>query len=180
MYGNYYNGNNFSNTPTRQDNLNMIDEQIARLNQMKSQINQQQQNVQQHPPAINQTFQLAPNSQSGMKYVNTLDDVSKEMVFVDTPFFSKDLSVLWIKNTKGDIKAYELNEIIQKDDKDLQIEYLNARLEELERKIKDEQHTTNVIPTEDTTDTSRNDEPVGESVEKAKSPGISRVSKSKK
>lgn len=178
MYGNYYTGNGFSQVPTRQDNLNMIDEQIAKLNQMKNQINQQSQ-VQQHQPAINQTFQLAPSTQSTMKYANTLEDVSKEMVFADTPFFSKDLSIVWIKNTKGEIRTYELNEIVQKDDKDFQIEYLTSKIEELERKIKNEQHTTNVITTEDTTDTSRNDEPVGEPVEKAKSTSVSRVSKSK-
>lgn len=180
MNGNYYGGNAYYQPITRQDNINMIDEQIAKLNQMKSQLTQQQQqNIQQHTPAINQTFQLAPNSQGGMKYANTMDDVNKEMVFTDTPFFSKDLSVVWIKNTKGEIKAYELNEIVQKDDKDIQIEYLNARLEELERKIKDEQHITNVITTEDTTNTSGNDEPIGEPIEKIKSTGVSRVSKSK-
>ena len=136
MYGNYYTGNGFSQVPTRQDNLNMIDEQIAKLNQMKNQINQQSQ-VQQHQPAINQTFQLAPNTQSIMKYANTLDDVSKEMVFADTPFFSKDLSIVWIKNTKGEIRTYELNEIVQKDDKDLMIESLKIQLEEMNKTIKE-------------------------------------------
>lgn len=179
MYGNYYNGNGMQVAPTRQDNINMIDEQISRLNQMKSQLTQQPQ-VPQHQPAINQTFQLAPSTQGGMKYANTMDDVNKEMVFADTPFFSKDLSVMWIKNTKGEIKAYELTEIIEKDDKDIQIEYLNARLAELERKMKNEQHTTNVLPTEDTTDTTGDDEPIGEPVEKVKSTGVSRISKSKK
>lgn len=171
------NGNYFYQQPTRQDNINMINEQINRLEQMRNQITQQPNPQQQ--PSINQTFQLAPNSQMGMKFVNTMEDVAKEMVFVDTPFFSKDLSVLWIKNNKGDIKAYEINEIVQKDEKDLQIEYLNARLEELERKMKNEQNVTNVIPTEITTDTPRNDEPVGEPVEKVKSTSVSRVSKSK-
>lgn len=174
------NGNYYYQTPTRQDNINMIDEQIARLNQMKNQITQQQQNMQQHPPAINQTFQLAPNPQSGMKYANTMDDVNKEMIFVDTPFFSKDLSVVWIKNTKGEVKTYELNEIVRKDEKDLQIEYLNARLEELERKIKDEQYTSNVVTTEDGTDTTGDDEPAGEPAKEIKSTSVSRVSKSKK
>lgn len=179
MNGNYYNVNPYYQIPTRQDNLNMIDEQIAKLNQMKNQINQQPQ-VQQHQPAINQTFQLAPNSQGGMKFASTMDDVNKEMVFADTPFFSKDLSVVWIKNTKGKIKSYELKEIIEKDEKDLQIEYLTARIEELERKYEDVQHTANVSATEDTTDTTGDDEPIGEPIEKIKSPSVSRVSKSKK
>ena len=92
------NGNYYYQSPTRQDNLNMINEQIHRLEQMRNQISQQP--SQQTPPAINQTFQLAPTSQSTMRYVNTMDDVVKEMVFGDTPFFSKDLSVLWIKMLK--------------------------------------------------------------------------------
>lgn len=171
------NGGYYYQSPTRQDNLNMINEQIHRLEQMRNQINQQAN--QQTPPAINQTFQLAPTSQSTMRYVNTMDDVAKEMVFGDTPFFSKDLSVMWIKNNKGEIKAYELNEIIERDEKDIQIDYLTSRIEELERKIKYESNITNVIPTEDATDTTGDDESIGEPIKEIKSPSVSRVSKSK-
>lgn len=134
MNGNFYNTNPYYQAPTRQDNLNMIDEQISRLNQMKSQLTQQQP-TQQHQPSINQTFQLAPTSQNTMRYVNTMDDVAKEMVFGDTPFFSKDMSVLWIKNSKGEIKSYTLEEIVQKDEKDIKIEYLQAQIEELRKEI---------------------------------------------
>jgi len=162
------NGNYYYQPPTRQDNINMINEQINRLEQMRNQITQQP--VQQHQPAINQTFQLAPNSQTGMKYVNTLEDVSKEMVFVDTPFFSKDLSVLWIKNTKGEIKAYELNEIVQKDDKDLMIESLKIQLEEMNKTIKEMKDNGKSIIT-------NIDEP-SESKEPTSVP-VSRTSKSK-
>lgn len=178
MNGNFYNTNPYYQAPTRQDNLNMIDEQISRLNQMKSQLTQQQP-TQQHQPSINQTFQLAPTTQSTLRYVNTMEDVAKEMVFGDTPFFSKDMSVMWLKNNKGEIKAYELNEIIERDEKDIQIDYLTSKIEELERKIKHESNITNVIPTEDATDTTGDDEPVGEPVEKAKPTSVSRVSKSK-
>lgn len=169
MYGNYYTGNGFSQVPTRQDNLNMIDEQIAKLNQMKNQINQQSQ-VQQHQPSINQTFQLAPSTQSTMKYANTLEDVSKEMVFADTPFFSKDLSIVWIKNTKGEIRTYELNEIVQKDDKDLMIESLKIQLEEMNKTIKELKDNGKSIAT-------NIDEP-SESKEPTSVP-VSRTSKSK-
>lgn len=107
-----------------------IDYQISQLQQMKEQLSQPQQQTQ---PAINQTFQLAPNNQGGMKFVNTIDDVHKELVFADTPFFSKDLSVMWIKSVKGDIKAYEIKEIVQKDDKDLMIESLQMQINELRK-----------------------------------------------
>lgn len=113
------------------NNVNMnerIDNEIQKLQQMKANIQQ--------PAPITQNFQLAPTS--GIKYANTLDDVKKEMVYVDTPFFSKDMSVLWFKNSKGEIKTYELNEIIPKDEKDLKIELLQAQIEELKGMIKNE------------------------------------------
>lgn len=178
MNGNFYNANPYYQAPTRQDNLNMIDEQISRLNQMKSQLTQQQP-TQQQQPSINQTFQLAPTTQSTLRYVNTMEDVAKEIVFFDTPFFSKDMSVMWLKNNKGEIKAYELNEIVERDEKDIQIDYLTSKIEELERKIKHESNITNVVPTEDATDTTGDDEPVGEPVEKTKPTSVSRISKSK-
>lgn len=106
-----------------------IDSQIAELQKIKSQIPQ--------APAINQTFQLAPSSQSGMRFVNSIDEVNKEIVNSDTPYFSKDLSVLWIKNSKGEVRAYELKEIVQKDEKDLIIESLQAQIIEMKKEMKE-------------------------------------------
>lgn len=127
MYGNPYMQN--YNIPFGQQSLNeRIDTQIAQLNQMKEQIKNNSQ------PAINQTFQLAPNSHT-MRYANTIDDVGKETVYFDTPFFSKDMSVLWIKGVKGDIKTYELKEIVKKDEKDIQIELLQAQINEMKGMI---------------------------------------------
>lgn len=112
----------------QQPSLDRINNQIAELEKMKTQI---QQPVH---PSINQTFQLSPN-QGGMKYVNTIDDVNKEIVFNDTAFFSNDMSVLWVKNASGDVKSYELKEIIEKDEKDVQIEFLMAKISELEKEM---------------------------------------------
>ena len=84
-----------------------IDNEIERLKQMKTQ-------VQQPVQPITQNFQLAPST--GIKYASTLDDVKKEMVYIDTPFFSKDFSVMWLKTAKGEIKPYELTEMITKDE----------------------------------------------------------------
>lgn len=127
MYGNPYMQN--YNTPFAQQSLNeRIDTQIAQLNQMKEQMKNQQ------PTSINQTFQLAPNSHT-MRYANTIDDVSKETVYFDTPFFSKDMSVLWIKGVNGNIKSYELKEIVKKDEKDIQIELLQAQINEMKGMI---------------------------------------------
>lgn len=153
--------------------MERIDSQIAELQKMKNQIPNQQ-------PAINQTFQLAPNSQMGMNYVSSLDEVIKKSIVTDTPFFSKDMSVVWIKNTKGDIKTYELNEIIPKDEKDIQIELLMEQINELKGLIKNDGNFTDVNKSEISTDTSGDDESIRESTKESKSSGLQRISGSKK
>jgi len=106
-----------------------LDAQIAKLQQMRDGLNQPVQ------PSINQTFQLAP--QGGMKFVNSIEDVKKDIVYIDTPYFSHDLSVMWVKNNKGDIKSFELKEIVQKDQKDVIIDSLQIQLDEMSKKIKE-------------------------------------------
>jgi len=128
MYNNpYYNP---------QSSIDRINNQIAELERLKAQIPQQQ--VQ---PSINQTFQLAPNNREVIRYANSMEEVKKDVIIGDTPYFSKDMSIVWVKHINGDIKTYELNEIISKDDKDLRIEYLEAQLIELKKGLKDERNT---------------------------------------
>ena len=125
MYNNpYINGYN------PQITIDRINEQMNELNKIKQQIQQPAQQ-----PSINQTFQLSPTSNNNIKYVNNIDEVNRDMVIGDTPYFSKDMSVVWIKNTKGEIKTYELNEIVAKDDKDIQIEMLQAQINEMKGMI---------------------------------------------
>ena len=144
-----------------QTTADRIDNQIAQLQQMKEQLPQQTP----QPTNLTQNFQLAPNSQNGIKYVETIEDVNKEIVFTDTPFFSKDMSVVWIKNAKNEIKIYSLEEIIQKDERDIQIEYLMNEIEELKKgKNKNEKYGSN-----------NGNEPIKE----PKSSSISNSSKSK-
>lgn len=119
--------------------VDRLNSQIRELETLKGQI----------PMPITQNFQLAPSG--SMKYVDSIDEVEKSMVIGDTPFFSKDMSVLWVKNIKNEIKSYELKEIVKKDEKDLKIEYLEAQLEEL-RRGKDE---SNANANESTTDANK-------------------------
>lgn len=163
MYGNPYIQN--YNTPFGQQSLNeRIDTQIAQLNQMKEQIKNNQQ------PAINQTFQLAPNNHT-IRYANTIDEVSKETVYFDTPFFSKDMSVVWIKNAKGEIKSYELKEIIKKDEKDIQIELLQAQINEMKGMIENartnNEYVDEPVENEESTDV----QPIKSSTKKPKKSG---------
>ena len=55
------------------------------------------------------------------------------------------MSVMWFKKANGEIKPYELNEIIPKDNKDLQIEYLQTQIEELKGMIKNEIETEEIM-----------------------------------
>lgn len=152
MYNNPYNYN-------PQVNIDRINNQIAELERMKAQIPQQMQ------PAINQTFQLAPTNREVIRYANSIDEVQKEMVIGDTPYFSKDLTIVWIKNIKGEIRSFELNEIIAKDNKDLMIENLQLQIKELRKEIKNA-NTTN--------------EYVDDTVEDEKPTNVSTISKSTK
>ena len=118
----------------QQPSIDRINSQISELEKLRNQLTQ--------PTSINQTFQLSPN-QSGIRYSDSLEQVEKEQVFGDTPFFSKDMAVLWLKNSSGEVKNYELKEIVKKDEKDLKIEFLMAQIEELKKVVKNEPSNAN-------------------------------------
>jgi len=115
-----------------QSALDRINNQMAELEKMREQL---QKPVQQ-PTNLTQNFQIAPTNREIMRYATSIEEVQRDMVINDTPYFSKDMSVVWLKNAKGEIKTYELTEIIPKDNKDIQIEYLQAQIEELRKEMK--------------------------------------------
>ena len=166
MYNNPYYNN--------QINLERIDNQIKELENMRTQIQRGPQ------PAINQTFQLAPTTQNIIRYASSIDEVKKEGIVGDTPFFSKDMSIVWIKSLRGEIRTYELNEIVPKDEKDMQIELLQSQINELRKEMRrNEQFNKDAVSTETSTDTKWYDEATGEPIEEDKSSGVQRVSTSK-
>ena len=116
----------------QQANLDRINAQMNELEKIRQQL---QQPVQQ-PTNLTQNFQISPTNRDVMRYANNIEEVQRDMVLGDTPYFSKDMSILWIKNIKGEIKSYELTEIIEKDDKDIKIEFLQAQIEELKKGMK--------------------------------------------
>lgn len=139
MYPNY----NYNSQFYVQDLQNMKD----RIDKQLQQLTQPQQ--QQAP--ITQNFQLAPPThQSSMRFVNTIEDVNKELVYADTPFFSKDMSVVWVKNVKGEIKSYSLTELVQKDEKDVMIESLQMQIDELKKGLIDNAKSNNESTIEST------------------------------
>lgn len=130
--------NPYMNIYNPQSSIDRINSQIAELEKMKQQIPQTPMPSQQ-PTNLTQNFQLAPNNNSVMRYADNIDEVKKNMVICDTPFFSKDMSVMWLKNTNGEITSYTLAEIIEKDEKDLLIESLQMQINEMKGKINNEQ-----------------------------------------
>ena len=174
MYGN----NPYMSAYNPQATVDKINAQINDLERLKSQIPQN--NQPQQVPNVTQNFQLAPQNHDVIKYASSMEEVQRDMVIGDTPYFSKDMSVVWIKNTKGEIKTYELEEIIPKDEKDLQIELLTTQINELKGMIANERNNANVITAEVPTDTTGDDESTGTTVKKSKSTSVSRLSTSKK
>lgn len=156
MYNNPY-----MNIYNPQANIDKINAQINELEKMRSQI--QQPPVQQ-PTNLTQNFQLAPTNRDVIRYANSMEEVQRDMVIGDTPYFSKDMSVVWIKNTKGEIKTYELNEIVAKDEKDIKIEFLMAQIEELKKEMKNNESNDNI----------------NEPIENEKSSNVQTISKSSK
>lgn len=145
----------------QQANIDRINNQIAELERLKTQMPMQQ------PTNLTQNFQLAP-TRDIMRYANSIEEVQKEAVMGDTPYFSKDLSVVWIKNSKGEIKSYAMEEIIQKDDKDIKIEYLQAQIEELKKEVRNNESYANI------------DEPITESIKSKESTSIPSIRTTKK
>lgn len=146
MYGNPY----FNQQAYQQDLINMRD----RLDKQIQQAQVQQMNNNQ-PPAINQTFQLSPNQNNHIKYVESEDDVNKELVFADTLFVNRAYTKMWFKNASGEVKEYELKEVIKKDEKDVQIASLMAKIDELEREMKKNERTGNDVADVDVAVTSK-------------------------
>lgn len=116
----------FNNPYMQQQNLDRINDQIKQLENIRNQMQQ--------PVPITQNFQLAPSS--SIRYAKSIEEVDKSPVMGDTPFFSQDMAVLWLKNASGEVKTYELKEIIKKDEKDLKIEFLMAQIEEMKNNAK--------------------------------------------
>ena len=127
MYGNY---NNQYYMQELQGMKDRIDSQLRQY--------QQQNQVQQQPAPITQNFQIAPtnnNNELEGRYANNIDEVRNTFVMKTGVFVNKDFTSLWIKNTNGDIKTFELNEVIEQDPKDVEIQKLKNEIERMKGMI---------------------------------------------
>lgn len=132
----YYPNNQFY-MQNMQDLQNMR-EKIDRQMQQMQQLNQNQMQQQQQPVPITQNFQLAPNPTNNeleSKYANNIDEVRNTFVMKTGVFVNKDFTSMWVKTTDGNIKTYELNEVIQQDPKDVEINNLKQELQRMREMI---------------------------------------------
>ena len=132
----YYQNNQYY-MQNMQDLQNMK-ERIDKQMQQMQQFNQNQMQQQPQIPQVNQTFQLAPNPTNNeleSKYANNIDEVKGIFVMKTGVFLNKGLTTLWIKSTNGDIRTFELNEIIEADPKDVEIQNLRNEIERMKGMI---------------------------------------------
>lgn len=142
----YYQNNQYY-MQNMQDLQNMK-ERIDKQMQQMQQFNQNQVQNQQPIPQINQSFQLAPNPTNNeleSKYVNNIDEVKGIFVMKTGVFLNKELNTLWIKNTNGDIRTFELNELVEIDPKDREITMLKQELERMKEMISNESNGNSTI-----------------------------------
>ena len=139
-----YYANNQIYMQNMQDLQNMR-EKIDRQMQQMQQFNQNQMQ-QQQPVPITQNFQLAPNPTNNeleSKYANNIDEVRNTFVMKTGVFVNKDFTSMWVKTTDGNIKTYELNEVIQQDPKDVEINNLKKELQRMKEMISNESNGNN-------------------------------------
>lgn len=132
----YYQNNQYY-MQNMQDLQNMR-EKIDRQMQQMQQFNQNQMQQQPTPTNLTQNFQLAPNPTNNeleSKYVNNIDEVRNTFVMKTGVFLNKDFTSMWVKTTDGNIKTYELNEVIQQDPKDVEINNLKQEIQRMREMI---------------------------------------------
>ena len=140
----YYQNNQYY-MQNMQDLQNMK-ERIDKQMQQMQQFNQNQMQQQPTPTNLTQNFQLAPNPTNNeleSKYANNIDEVRNTFVMKTGVFLNKELNTLWIKNTNGDIRTFELNELVEIDPKDREITMLKQELEKMKEMISNESNVNN-------------------------------------
>lgn len=94
------------------------------------------------PTNLTQNFQITPQNSTPNElqsaYVSGVEEVKNIFMTKNGIFVDKGLTNLWFKNTEGNIRTFTLQEVVQKDEKDLEIEKLKKQLEDLKKKGKKE------------------------------------------
>jgi len=143
-YGNYNPYNSMNYYSQKMQNLQGIREQIEKQMQDIQNMQQMQQQFmnQQSQPQIQQTFQLSNptnfNNDFDTKYAENIEEVKKNLVYRNSLFVNKDMNKLWFKDPNGNIRLFEINEIIEKDEKAKEDEknmQRDAEIDELKKQV---------------------------------------------
>lgn len=123
--------------------------QIQELQNMREKIDNQIRQIQQvqQPQPITQNFQLAPNPTNNeleSKYANNIDEVKNTFVMKTGIFVNKDYTSMWVKDVSGNIRSFNIFEIIEMDEKDREIQNLKKEIEEMKGMIKYESNNNDV------------------------------------
>lgn len=142
-YQNWYGNNGQYYMQNLQDMRDRIDNQMKQYQQSQMQMQQPQM-----PTNLTQNFQLAPqtnnNNEIQAKYVTNIDDVKNTFVMTTGLFVNKEMNTLWFKNVNGDIRTFNLQEIIEQDEKDIEIQRLRNEIENMKGMIANESNIANV------------------------------------
>ena len=136
MYPYQYNSLIQSQNAYEQNLKNIINQANGQLQQLQQMQNPMQ--IPQQPTNLTQNFQLAPNSNNNeleSKYAEDIDEVKNTFVTKTGIFITKALDTLWIKNVNGDIRTFNLNEVIPQDPKDIEINNLKKELQRMKEMI---------------------------------------------
>lgn len=87
------------------------------------------------PTNLTQNFQITPQTQNPNElqsaYANNIDEVKNIFMTKNGIFVDKGLTVAWFKDTEGKIRTFSLIEVIEKDEKDVEIENLKAEINQM-------------------------------------------------
>ncbi len=116
-------------------------------NQIK-QIQQNQNQPQQIQQPITQNFQITPtqnNNELEGRYADSIEAVKNTFVMKTGLFINKEMNKLWIKDVSGNVRTFDLQEIVEMDEKDKKILALEKEIEEMKGMINNaESVNTNV------------------------------------
>lgn len=108
-----------------------IDKNMQNYQQVQNQFMQPQQ----MPTSLTQNFQLAPQNANPNElqsaYVNNIDEVKNIFMTKNGIFINKDLTSAWFKDTEGKVRTFSLIEVIEKDEKDIEIENLKNEINQM-------------------------------------------------
>ena len=111
---------------------NIIDQANGQLQQLQNQP---------VPTNLTQNFQIAPQTQNPNElqsaYAGNIEEVRNIFMQRNGIFVDKGLTTAWFKDTEGKVRTFTLSEIVEKDEKDIEIDNLRKEIDELKSLIPD-------------------------------------------